>query len=215
MNVIASVLGGAASMAGSYFGQRDANRANATLSKEQMEFQERMSSTAHQREVKDLKEAGLNPILSAGGSGASSPPGAMAKMESTLGPAVASAMDSIRMSNEVRGMNSQVALNSAAEKQAVAGAMREASTAKQNDAQTRVLDATYKATKTKADYEKESYEDYKRNLKYDRFMDRLQKGLGTAGSAKDVVTPKLIRKDPKLRKHETILNQQTGEIRLP
>lgn len=44
-------------------------------------FQRKMSNTAHQREVNDLRRAGLNPILSAtGGSGASQPQGSMANI---------------------------------------------------------------------------------------------------------------------------------------
>lgn len=67
-----------------YVGQQQTNKANEMMGLEQMNWQKMMSDSAHQREVKDLMAAGLNPILSAGGSGASTPSGAMPVMENSL-----------------------------------------------------------------------------------------------------------------------------------
>lgn len=102
---IAAIIGGVSSFTGGML----SNRSNKKIAREQMAFQERMSNTAHQREVADLRAAGLNPILSAtGGSGASTPSGASAHMEDVISPAVSSALATQRSRFENRILEQEV-----------------------------------------------------------------------------------------------------------
>lgn len=91
----------------SMLGQERANRTNIMLAREQMKFQERMSSTAIQRATQDMRMAGINPMLAAHG-GASTPGGATAHVDDVLGPAVSSVQHARQLRSELELMRKQM-----------------------------------------------------------------------------------------------------------
>lgn len=83
-----------------YASAKEANREARKLSERQMAFQERMSSTAYQRQKADMEAAGINPIYGFGG-GASTPSGAAPPVRETLGKLGSTALNVRRQLAEI------------------------------------------------------------------------------------------------------------------
>jgi len=100
-----------------FFGQQSTNEMNRDLAAENTAFQERMSNTAYQRQVKDLEAAGLNPMLAyVKGGGASTPSGTVLPMQNAVSVGVSSAESAGRAAKvgaEVENIGTSSLLNRA------------------------------------------------------------------------------------------------------
>jgi hypothetical protein len=116
--MLGAIIGGIGSLASGLFGMagqskankanirmaRETNQFNRDMAREQMAFQERMSNSAYQRSMEDMRKAGLNPILAYKQGGAGTPGGASA---SGVMPQIKNEMEA--MSASARAVAGQMA----------------------------------------------------------------------------------------------------------
>lgn len=132
--------------------QRAFNSAQAQLNRD---FQERMSSTSHQREVADLKAAGLNPILSVN-KGASSPGGSSAssthaRVEDSISPAISTAMQARRLKADLALIKQNTKTAEANETVLAVEQQKKVAEMDKTNAERRLLDAALPEASTAAE----------------------------------------------------------------
>jgi len=111
-----AVATGAAGVAGGalgYFGQKEANQTNMKIAQDNRDFQRFMSDTAYVRSTRDMRRAGLNPMLAFSQGGASTPAGSATTVDNAnLGDAmqsgVSNAMEMARLKKELEAADAEI-----------------------------------------------------------------------------------------------------------
>jgi len=220
--IVGDLVGGAIGV----FGAKEANSNARQIATEQMQFQDRMSGTAHQREVADLRAAGLNPILSAN-AGASAPSGASAPVQNEYSELASSAKnigDRILQKEQIK--NIEMDTNQKFESTVTMAAQNKKTTQDTINAKVmkNILDsnaveaaANAKAAKTEAEARIQAAKADKAGAKMREYLAPANEVLGTIGSgvgaaAGALGAGKLLKS---LKGGKTIIekfNPSTGEI---
>lgn len=154
--LLAAAVPAAIGFAGSMF-QNSAQQASAD---KQMAFQREMSDTAYQRGMKDMKEAGLNPILAYSQGGASSAAGAQANVTNPGEAAIRGAESGANSASKLSAMKATVDnivadtdLKRAQDGSAKAAALASLAQAKQTNLNSAITELVTNSTVEKAMYD--------------------------------------------------------------
>lgn len=181
---------------------RETNALNQQMVQQQMDFQERMSNSAYQRQAADMEKAGINPIVAYGSGGASAPSGANATMQpgrqdmlsvkpedggaqvgEGLARAAGTALQVEQIKKEFEQKDSQILATNAAAAASTASAESSSTNSAVNKAKLAALTSQMPTIKAEAQARKARAEMDSKAATYDGIIDRVGRAADLATSA--------------------------------